>query len=359
MTNPLAEVSVPAADARLEQLRRWLRTTLDSAEFALAPASSDASFRRYFRVMLRGQSWIVMDAPPPRESLEAYLRVTDMLMAIGVRVPQVTACEPTAGFLLMSDLGTCTYYTALCQGAAPEVLYRDALTALVRIQTHGAAQAARLPPYEAVVLQRETALFTDWFCLRHLQLPLAAAELQALQALGVWLAQQALAQPRVFVHRDYHSRNLMVCEPRVLPQHPGILDFQDAVQGPLTYDVVSLLRDCYLEWPPALVADWLEHFRCALHASGGPLIDAEQLRQWFDLMGVQRHLKALGIFARLRHRDGKPEYLEHVPRVLGHVQAIAAQYPALHPLAELLRSRVLPAWRALVTPCAATPPLCE
>jgi N-acetylmuramate 1-kinase len=347
MTNPVAEASVPAADVRLEQLQRWLSTTLGCQEFSLAAASTDASFRRYFRVTQPGQSWIAMDAPPPRENLAPFVVVAEMLTAIGVRVPRLMQREPAAGFLLMSDLGTRTYYDELRQGGDAEALYAAALTALVRIQTQGRNEAALLPVYPAAVLQKEAALFTEWFCLRHLQLLLAAAELQALQEIGAWLAQRAAEQPRVFVHRDYHSRNLMVCQPRAFPHHPGILDFQDAVQGPLTYDLVSLLRDCYLEWPEQQVTHWLEQFRCLLQASGGPHLDPQQLREWFDLMGVQRHLKAIGIFARLRHRDGKTGYLEYIPRALGYVHAIAARYRALHPLAELLERRVLPALRTI------------
>jgi aminoglycoside/choline kinase family phosphotransferase len=347
MTNPLAPIQVPAAqlpegDVRLDQLRRWLGAVLGTADFVLAPASADASFRRYFRITYRGQTWVAMDAPPQREALAAYLRVADMLSAIGVHVPHVVQREPHAGFLLLSDLGTRTYHDELSQGGDADALYRDAIAALVRMQTHGERQAMELPPYTAAVLQREAALFVDWFCLRHLQLALSAAETAALQECGTWLARQALEQPRVFVHRDYHSRNLMVCEPRAFPSNPGILDFQDALQGPLTYDLVSLLRDCYIGWPQDRVAGWLDDFHRALPASAGA-IAAEQLHRWFDLMGVQRHLKAIGIFARLQHRDDKAGYLQHIPRTLDYVRAVAGQHAALRSLADLIEGRVLPA----------------
>jgi aminoglycoside/choline kinase family phosphotransferase len=352
MTKPLVPVLVPATriadgDVRLDHLRRWVSTALGTADFALTCAATDASFRRYFRVAHRGQTWIAVDAPPLRENLTAYLRVADMLSAIGVHVPSVVQREPGAGFLLVGDLGTRTYYDELWDGGNADALYHDALAALLRMQTQGAPHALQLPPYEAAVLQREVVLFTDWFCLRHLQLRLGADELDSLQQIGAWLAQQALAQPRVFVHRDYHSRNLMVCEPRTFPSNPGILDFQDAVQGPLTYDLVSLLRDCYIAWPPQRVAGWLEDFRRELPVCDhAPAIAAEQLHRWFDLMGVQRHLKAIGIFARLWHRDGKPGYLVHIPRTLGYVQAAAARYAALRSLADLIEGRVLPAMAA-------------
>jgi N-acetylmuramate 1-kinase len=351
MSNPfVSEPGPPArnADVRLDQLRAWLSTQLGT-DFALACASTDASFRRYFRITHRVQTWIAVDAPPPRESLTDYLRIADLLSAIGVHVPAVMAHEPQAGFLLVSDLGTRTYYDELCHGGNADALYHDALAALLRIQMHGAPHALQLPSYEAAVLQREVGLFTDWFCLRHLQLQLEPADLAALQATGEWLAQQALAQPRVFVHRDYHSRNLMVCEPRVFPANPGILDFQDALQGPLTYDLVALLRDCYLAWPPQRVAGWLEDFRYELAASGR-CIAAEQLHAWFDLMGVQRHLKAIGIFARLWHRDGKAGYLAHVPRTLDYVRVAAARYGALRWLSDLIEDRVLPAMAARPQP---------
>jgi aminoglycoside/choline kinase family phosphotransferase len=338
---------MPDGDARLDHLRRWLSTTLDSGDFVLAPASTDASFRRYFRVTHQDQTWIAMDAPPQRENLASYLRVADMLSMIGVHVPRVVQRDANAGFLLVSDLGARTYHAELCQGGDADALYQHALTALLRIQACGEPHALQLLPYETAALQREVALFGDWFCLRHLQLSLDAGELDSLQQSSAWLAQVALEQPRVFVHRDYHSRNLMVCEPRAFPSNPGILDFQDALHGPLTYDLVSLLRDCYIAWPPERVANWLEDFWRELPPRGnGRGIAAEQLHRWFDLMGVQRHLKAIGIFARLRHRDGKPGYLEHIPRTLGYVQAVLGRYPALRALADLIEGRVLPAMAA-------------
>jgi aminoglycoside/choline kinase family phosphotransferase len=276
--------------------------------------------------------------------LTSWLRVAQMLNGMAVHVPGVVQRDVSAGFLLISDLGTRTYYDELRQGGDADRLYADALSALLRIQLRGAPHCQQLPRYEAAELQREAALFTDWFCLRHLHLPLGAQDLAMLQATGVWLAQQALEQPHVFVHRDYHSRNLMVCEPRAVMDNPGILDFQDAVQGPLTYDLVSLLRDCYLAWPAQRVAGWLDDFRRALPAqAAGCAIAVEQLQRWFDLMGVQRHLKAIGIFARLWHRDGKAGYLEHIPRTLGYVQQVAGRYPSLRALAELIAGRVLPA----------------
>ncbi|PZN31329.1 MAG: aminoglycoside phosphotransferase, partial [Proteobacteria bacterium] len=229
---------------------------------------------------------------------------------------------------------------ALQAGADAGRLYGDAIAALIRIQTRGARHAAGLPPYDAALLERELQLFPEWFLGRHLGIELDDSERAALQDVFAVLVASACAQPAVFVHRDYHSRNLMVCAAR----NPGILDFQDAVRGPLTYDLVSLLRDCYIAWPEAQVREWALEFRAAALAAGmDVLADEAAFLHAFDLMGVQRHLKAIGIFARLWHRDGKPGYLDDIPRTLGYVQAVGARHAQLGFLARLIEERVWPA----------------
>ena len=329
-------------DPRLDLLRHWLEQGLGWQCYDLAPASADASFRRYFRVSRGEETAIVMDAPPQKEDVEPYLRIAGMLDAIGVNAPRVLARNAPEGFLLLTDLGSTTYLAELAQPAHAAVLYSDAIDALVRIQANGVEFGNQLPPYDEKLLRFEMSLFTDWLLGRHLGLSLAPDAAQALARVFDALVANALEQPRVFVHRDYHSRNLMVC-----PDHnPGILDFQDAVHGPLTYDLVSLLRDCYVAWPQDNVVAWALDFRRRAASAGLPAgADPQQFLRWFDLMGVQRHLKASGIFARLWHRDGKPGYLADVPRTLEYVEQACARHADLTPLGELVAERVLPAVR--------------
>ena len=329
-------------DERLDQLRNWVREETGWAEFGLAPASEDASFRRYFRVTPPGESFIVMDAPPDQENVEPYLEIARMLEQAGLHAPRVIARDAARGFLLLTDLGATTYLAQFDKPARAEALYADAMDALVRLQSRGQSMALELPPYDEKLLRFEMSLFTDWLLSRHLGLELSPAETAQLQAVLDRLVENALEQPRVFVHRDYHSRNLMVCE----QNNPGVLDFQDAVYGPLTYDLVSLLRDCYVVWPTEQVDAWALAFRgkaaaAGLDVGGG----ATQFLRWFDLMGVQRHLKASGIFARLWHRDGKPGYLADVPRTLDYILLASARQPVLDDLARLIRERVLPSLR--------------
>jgi N-acetylmuramate 1-kinase len=331
-------------DARLEQLRRWLESLFGAADFELAPASADASFRRYFRVTRAGETWIAMDAPPDKEDMAPYVRIASMLADIGVNAPRVKERNGAEGFLLNSDLGARTYLMELDAGGDADRLYADALSALVRIQARGSAHARQLPPYDDALLRREMSLFPDWFLGRHLGLALREEETAGLARVVDLLAAEALRQPRVFVHRDYHSRNLMVCDGKRQGENPGILDFQDAVHGPVAYDLVSLLRDCYVAWPRERVLGWASQFRQEAQASGVAVggSEAEFLR-WFDWMGVQRHLKAIGIFARLWHRDGKPGYLKDIPRTLGYVRAVSGDYPELASLRSLIDRQVLPA----------------
>jgi len=329
-------------DPRLDLLRHWLEHEFGWSDLRLEPASADASFRRYFRVTRGTGSVVAMDAPPDKEDVEPYLRVAAMLEAIGVNAPRVLARNEAAGFLLLTDLGATTYLEALADAGRAEALYADAIAALVRIQARGGEAARSLPPYDERLLRFEMSLFTDWLLERHLALPLGEAGRRDVAQAFDTLVASALEQPRVFVHRDYHSRNLMVCP----GNNPGILDFQDAVLGPLTYDLVSLLRDCYVAWPGPRVLDWARGFRRQALAAGLPAGgDEQQFLRWFDLMGVQRHLKASGIFARLWHRDGKPGYLPDVPRTLEYIEQACARHTDLAALGEIVSQRVLPAMR--------------
>lgn len=322
---------------RLQQIEDWLREDAAFALCTIRPASADASFRRYFRVTVGGDSFIVMDAPPDQEDMRPFLKVAAAFLDIGLHVPQVLRGDAGRGFYLLSDLGDVHYLQAL-DDTTVQRLYGDALGALLVIQAQG-PQAGELPPYDEALLRREMELFRDWLLGTHLGLSLDAAQSALLERVFVALAQSALAQPQVCVHRDYHSRNLMVTR----RNNPGILDFQDAVIGPVTYDLVSLLRDCYIAWPRERVEDWaLGYWELALQSGvlrPGQADEARFLR-WFDWMGVQRHLKAAGIFARLYRRDGKPGYLGDIPRTLGYVIDVAGRYPELAGLDDLARDVV-------------------
>ncbi len=329
---------------RLEQLQCWLTHDMRIPRFNIAPASSDASFRRYFRVRWDGQTRIVMDAPPAQEDCRPYISIARAMHGAGLNVPQVLEADLKQGFLLLTDLGSVQYLDALSD-ATVERLYGDALDALLVLQTHAeVALQAHLPPYDEALLMREMHLFRDWLLAQHLQISLNDAQRQSLEHTFSQLARSALQQPQVPVHRDYHSRNLMVTE----NNNPGILDFQDAVLGPLTYDLVSLLRDCYIAWPELQVYAWAEQYRQRALAAG--LLaqdDAAQFTRWFDWMGVQRHLKAAGIFARLNIRDGKPGYLKDIPRTLNYIVAASARYAELQELHDLLRVSVIPKLQGL------------
>jgi aminoglycoside/choline kinase family phosphotransferase len=328
------------ADPRLDLLREWLEQDLGHARYQIAPASADASFRRYFRVTLPdGVTRIVMDAPPEKESVEPFVRIAAMLDDIGVNAPRVLARHAANGFLLLTDLGTTMYLPELAAAGRADPLYADALAALVRIQLQGARHADALPPYDEKLLRFEMSLFPDWLLGKHLALSLDAAESRVLRESMDALVAIAQEQPQVFVHRDYHSRNLMVCA----DGNPGILDFQDAVRGPFTYDLVSLLRDSYVAWPQERVANWALQFRRAALAAGLPAgRDDAQFLRWFDLVGVQRHLKIGGIFARLCLRDGKAGYLADIPRTLQYAVNSCARHADFVALGKLLGQRVLP-----------------
>ncbi|MGA0034356.1 MAG: aminoglycoside phosphotransferase family protein [Burkholderiales bacterium] len=321
--------SAAGSDPRLDALRAWLAVQIPGAEPALAPASADASFRRYFRVTTGGETRIAMDAPPDREDCRPFIQVAQLMRDAGLHVPVVMASDLQQGFLLLSDLGTTTYLQALTEANA-DALFGNAIDALVTWQR--ATRSGVLPPYDRLLLQREMDLFRDWYVGRHLGITLSVSQGESLAGVTALLADSALAQPAVYVHRDFMPRNLMLSEP-----NPGVLDFQDAVCGPIAYDVVSLFRDAFVSWDEQRVLDWtVRYWERAKHAHLPVDADFGDFYRAFEWMGLQRHLKVLGIFARIRHRDGKPAYLEDAPRFLAYAHAVCARYAPLAPLARLL-----------------------
>ncbi len=326
-------------DPRLAALEDWLHGIEAVGGGRPVPASEDASFRRYFRIAREDRSYIAMDAPPPREDCRPFVRVAADLAAMGLNAPRVIAADVEQGFLLLTDLGTRRYLDVLRQTPVRAgALYADALDALATMQARGASIQHELPPYDQALLRAELSLFRDWLCGKHLGIELTPAEETCWQTLCDELVAAALAQPRVYVHRDYHSRNLMLTD----VDNPGILDFQDAVEGPLTYDLVSLLKDCYLRWPEERVTGWMHGFYDRMPPAMRKRVGIDEFARYFELMGVQRHLKAAGIFARLSHRDGKDAYLADVPRTLSYIVALADRHPSLRFPIDLIATRVLP-----------------
>jgi len=318
-------------DFRLVALERWLGAEFPAIPFTLAPASEDASFRRYFRARLAdGRRFVVMDAPPEKENCAPFLHVAGTFAAAGVHVPGIHAQDLEAGFLLLEDLGSTTFLDDLKHAKDPNRLYAAATDALIRIQL--ASRPGILPEYDRALLERELRLFPDWYIARQLRRELAPGEREVLDAAFDALLANNLAQPQVFVHRDYHCRNLMVCEPL-----PGVLDFQDAVYGPITYDLVSLFRDAYVRWEEPQVLDWVVRYWEKARKAGLPVrADFAEFYRDFEWMGAQRQLKVAGIFARLCHRDLKQRYLADIPLVLDYLLATCRRYRELTPLAQLL-----------------------
>ncbi|MEZ5446799.1 MAG: phosphotransferase [Gammaproteobacteria bacterium] len=328
MTDTLEPAS-SREDPRLRDLSEWVRRVAPAETFVIEPASADASFRRYFRVTLDGQTRIVMDAPPPQEDCRPFVHVAGLLAAAGVHAPEVLAQDLGRGFLLLTDLGSRTYLDVLdAENAA--ALFGDAIAALVRWQL--ATRPGELPPYDEALLRRELALFPDWYVARHLRRTMTPAQQESLQAMFTLIVRSNLAQPTVFVHRDYMPRNLMLSDP-----NPGVLDFQDAVVGPISYDIASLMRDAFLSWEEEQVIDWTVRYWERARRAGLPVpADFGEFYRDFEWMGLQRHLKVLGIFARINYRDGKPKYLADTPRFLGYVRKVAGRYAALKPLLRLM-----------------------
>ncbi len=337
---------------RQQQLTAWLQSQFPDASFELAPASADASFRRYFRATFSDRTLIVMDAPPQHEDCRPFIHVARLFGAAGVHVPQVLAQDLEQGFLLLSDLGNTTYLQALRGGNANNAreLYGAATDALIAIQL--ASRENELPPYDEPLLLREMRLFPEWYVAKHLQTKLDEKQNATLENTFQRIGQNNLAQPQVYVHRDYHSRNLMVTEPPLLNPlpggeeanekgnlltSPGILDFQDAVYGPITYDLASLFKDAYIHWEEAEVLDWLINYWEKARQAGLPVhADFADFYRDYEWMAVQRHLKVLGIFARLYHRDGKDGYLKDLPLVMDYLRKACERYIDLKPLLRLL-----------------------
>ena len=312
---------------RQSQLQQWLDSLAENTYTDLQAASADASFRQYFRVLntQENKTYIVMDAPPDKEDCRPFIQVTELIRSAGVNAPAIVAMDMQQGFLLLDDLGNKPYLDYLSADTADE-LYIDAIDALIKMQSID----AMLPAYDDTLLQTELALFETWYLNRHLEVQLNENQKASLNFIFKLLINNAKEQPQVFVHRDYHSRNLMITD----SNNPGIIDYQDAVIGPISYDLVSLFKDCYIEWPREKIEHWLDLYLARLAPEH--FIKKETLLRWFDLMGVQRHLKVLGIFARLNYRDGKSQYLNDLPLTLKYVVNTCEQYKELQPLKQLL-----------------------
>ena len=322
-------------DARLA----WTRATLDDAAASLQRASTDAGFRSYWRTSARARaSTIVMDSPPDKEDVRPWLHIHDLLERGGVRVPRVLARDVDAGFLLLEDLGTNTYLQVIDAGNA-DAMFDAAVTQLLKLQA--IAPPTGLPDYDEALLARELRLFDEWFLGRHLGVTLDCGELETLELVYRRLIDAALAQPQVLVHRDFMPRNLMPID-----DGPAVLDFQDAVRGPIAYDALSLFKDAFLSWPQARVDGWLDRYHARALDAGLPAPPLPRFRRDADWIGVQRHLKVMGIFARLRHRDHKPKYLEDAPRFLAYLDGVLPRYPELQPLVAILDRHVRPALAA-------------
>ena len=318
---------------RQQALQTWLA---QQSQFKLQletirPASADASFRRYFRLdTTDGNTLIAMDAPPPQENVRPFIQVAELFERLHLSVPKIIAADVEQGFLLLTDLGSTTYLHALNHDSAHQ-LYMDAIDSLILLQTQ--SQPGILPDYDRAFLLQELKLFPEWYISKHLGVTLDDTQNATLQKVFDEILANVCAQPQVFVHRDYHSRNLMV----IHPGNPGILDFQDARFGPITYDLVSLLRDAYVQWDEEMVLDWAIRYWEAARRAGLPINpDIDSFYRDFEFMGLQRHLKILGIFSRLAHRDGKPAYLDDIPLVMSYVRKTANRYNSLIPLLRLL-----------------------
>jgi aminoglycoside/choline kinase family phosphotransferase len=328
-----------SVDVRKIQLEQWLLQSGRFKSLQLRPLAGDASFRRYFRITQPDLMLVAMDAPPPQENVEPFIAVAAALHAWGLRVPAVLAADRARGFLLLTDFGDATYLNTLNTMNA-DLLYSHALIALARLQACPNVPGRTLPLFDADFMRREWAWHKEWFLAKWLDIRLSRETEKILDDSYELLVSAAASQPQVFMHRDYHSGNLMV-----LPNNEvGVLDFQDAFIGPLTYDLASLLRDCYIEWPEERVQNWVKYYLIELHKQQQHKdITLEQLQYWFDLMSMQRHLKALLTFARKHVRDQQSEYLQHVPRTLRYLLSVSQRYPALTELHIFLRDTIQPA----------------
>lgn len=324
----------PRAHARLA----WAKQAMRDTNINLERASTDAGFRSYWRSVGPDPSAIVMDSPPDKEDVRPWLRMRELLAAGDVRVPRVLAQDIESGFLLLEDLGTTTYLHDLTEENADD-LFGAAISQLLKLQA--IAPSADLSHYDETLLLRELRLFDDWFCGTHLNITLDCADMEALDTAYRQLIDAALAQPQVLVHRDFMPRNLMQAD-----DGPAVLDFQDAVIGPIAYDALSLFKDAFLSWPGQRARDWLCDYHARAHATGLPVPELQRFLRDADLIGVQRHLKVIGIFSRLHHRDGKPKYLTDVPRFFDYLGEALPRLPELAGLADLIENKIKPAMAA-------------
>lgn len=331
-------MSIARTDPRISALADWAREELLLDIQNIEAASSDASFRRYFRIIHAGGRHIVMDAPPDKENTEPFIRIAKLFKTAALHVPDIYHKNIEQGYLLLEDFGSTCLLDSLNADNADR-LYRDALDSLYKLQTGIDIDRCGLPKYDTALLERELGIFYEWFLEKLLGIMLPTSLKKPLNDL---LIGSALEQPRVCVHRDYHSRNLMLLD----EDSPGIIDFQDAVIGPISYDLVSLLRDCYVRWPKSLVDRWCQGYYQRLYDADLLSVDFEQFKRWFDLMGMQRHLKAVGIFARLHLRDGKSGYLADIPRTLDYIADVSKSYPELADFQHFIAQQVTPVYRA-------------
>ncbi len=328
-------------DNRLTQLQKWLAKIFAGKSYAILPLASDASFRRYFRITCQNQSWIVMDAPPTKENCYPFVAIANGFAAKGIQVPSIVEADLTQGFLLLSDLGEKVYLAVLNPQTADQ-LYQRAIDTLLLIQSCQQIPHWPLPHFNHDFMLNELHKFQYWFLQRYLQLTLTQTEQRLLNTTFATLVQSAVTQPQICIHRDYHSRNLLL----TTQEKVGVLDFQDAMLGPITYDVVSLLKDCYINWPRERVITWLNYYnkQLAQQAWGHTLhnsLDNQQLLRWFELMGIQRHLKASFIFARKYLRDQNKLYLHDIPRTLNYVADVLTYYPELAEFQCFFNDRVM------------------
>lgn len=318
-------------DLRLEQLKVWLNDNKITYQ-DIAPASADASFRRYFRITDAEKTFIVMDAPPEKEDCKPFVDIAKLLFDFGLNVPQILQQDLEQGFLLLSDLGNTVFLSELNNKTVDE-MYGSAMKSLLLMQKN---KKPNLPAYDETLLRNELNLFPDWYLAKQLKISVSAEQKEVLEQTFEILIKNALEQPQVCVHRDYHSRNLMVNKNN--SDAPGVIDFQDAVIGAVTYDLVSLLKDCYINWPRQKIEEWVKYFHTEAESLG--IINGvsfDKFLRWFDLMGLQRHIKVAGIFSRLKHRDGKTGYLKDIPRTMDYVFDVLERYPEFKPLQKLLR----------------------
>jgi aminoglycoside/choline kinase family phosphotransferase len=341
MDRALFAMNLPSRESlRLE----WTRRALADPDAPLERASNDASFRSYWRSRSADRSWIVMDAPPDKEDIRPWLDIAERLARAGVHVPDIQAADSGRGFVLMEDLGDRLLLPELNESSVDR-LYGAAMDTLLAMQS--GADTEGLPAYDEARLVAEMELMPQWLLGRHLGYLPECEEWDVIESAFRALVSNAQRQPQAFVHRDYHSRNLLVLGP---DDGPGVIDFQDAVLGPITYDLVSLLRDCYIQWPEERVYAWVEQYREQLVGTGLVAVDTDTFRRAFDLMGLQRHIKVLGIFCRLWYRDGKAGYLQDLPLVWAYTANVGRRYPDIAPLVDLVEKAI--AGRDLTVPQA-------